>query len=118
MNGNFQPHNVEDIIALIRLVDGDVSRLSTEQVLIIRKILHLDDPRSCADRTGQAVTDNELNNFLFEVGSRAATSPWLLQRAQRLYRNGTADQRRQILDALSPIMGNSFVWKFITEGDE
>jgi hypothetical protein len=116
MSGNFQPHNIEGIIALIRAVDGDMSRLSTGQVQTIRRILHLDDPRTVAERTGQAVTDDELSTFLLEVGSRAVTSPWLLQRGQWLYRNGTDDQRKQILDALSPILGNDFVRKFITGG--
>lgn len=114
--GNFLPLNIEGIIALIRAVDGDVSRLSTEQVQKIREILHLDDPRTIAQRTGQAVTGDELNRFLLVIGSRVATSPWVLVRAQRLYRYGTEEQRRQILDALSPILGNDFVRTFITEG--
>jgi len=116
MDGNFQPHNIEGVIALVHTVD--VSQLSPEQVQTIRRILHLDDPRSIAERTGQAVTDDELDRFLFEVGSRAVTSPWLLQRGQRYYRNGTEDQRKLILDALSPLLGNDFVRKFITDGGE
>ncbi|HNX18258.1 MAG TPA: hypothetical protein PKM50_08045 [Methanoregula sp.] len=45
----FMPEHVAGILILLNAVNGDLEKLSQEQVARIRDILHLDDCRSIQD---------------------------------------------------------------------
>ncbi|MFA5346925.1 MAG: hypothetical protein WC294_02215 [Methanoregula sp.] len=115
VNKNFLPHNVDGIVALLQVVDGDASKLSADQLAVCRDILHLDDPRSIAERTIQTVSNFEVQKFLDELSFRQKTSPWILIKAVRIIRFGTESQRQRMLAALEPLMGNDWVRKMVLE---
>lgn len=109
------PGNRAECVALIISVNGDFDNLTAEQNAAVRKHFFLDDDRTVSERTSQAVSNGEISAFIEEVNQRKNTSTWLLTRERSLYRAGDDQQQEQILGALEPLAGNTWVLAFVME---
>ena len=115
MGSALLPGNRAECISLISSVNGNIDELTAEQIAAIRQHFSLDDERAVAERIPNVISDEEISDFVQVVNRRYCTSPWLLTKARSLYRASKDAHKKLILDALKPLIKNTWVFAFVTE---